>query len=86
VSTEAPPSAHHYRTVLANERTFLAWQGIAVGLLLASIAVQCIPDVGRSTAWQAAAILLAIAAAGTAWTGLRRWRKVDRAISHPGAV
>jgi uncharacterized membrane protein YidH (DUF202 family) len=86
VTTEAPPSALHYRTVLANERTFLAWQGMAAGLLVASIAVQCIPAVSLSAAWQVAAIGLAVAAAVTAWTGLRRWRKVDRAIRQPGTA
>ncbi|MET0700770.1 MAG: DUF202 domain-containing protein [Mycobacterium sp.] len=86
MTTDAPPSARHYRTILANERTYLAWQGMAAGLLVASIAVQCIPAAGRSSGWQVAALVLAVAAVVTAWTGLHRWRKLDRAIRHPAAA
>jgi uncharacterized membrane protein YidH (DUF202 family) len=86
MTTAAPLSAQHYRTILANEWTFLAWQGMAVGLLLASIAIQCLPAVGTLSWWQVVGIGPALLAAATAWTGLRRWRKVDRAVRHPGAA
>jgi uncharacterized membrane protein YidH (DUF202 family) len=80
VTSETRRSAHDYRSILANERTFLAWQGMAVSLLLASIAIQCIPTVSMSTAWQVIGIGLAVLTVVTAWTGLRRWGRVDRAI------
>jgi putative membrane protein len=67
-----------YRMQLANERTFLAWQGMSLSLLAASIAVQSVPAPGNSELWSALGIILALLATGTAVTGLVRWRHIDR--------
>ncbi|MGL6236007.1 MAG: YidH family protein [Segniliparus sp.] len=69
------------RFVLANERTFLAWQRTALGLLALSVAVVQLPSRplagGSAQAFGLALNALAILAAGM---GVRRWAQSERAI------
>jgi putative membrane protein len=70
-----------YRFTLANERTFLAWQRTALGLLAASVAViQFVPELGVPGARHVLGVLLAVLATATAVVGLLRWAQVDRAM------
>jgi putative membrane protein len=70
-----------YRFTLANERTFLAWQRTALGLLAAAVAlVQLVPELGVPGARHLLAILLAVLATLTSGMGLLRWHQVDRAM------
>jgi putative membrane protein len=70
-----------YRFTLANERTFLAWQRTALGLLAAAVAVvQLLPELGVPGARHLLGGVLAVLAAFTAGAGLRRWQQVDRAM------
>lgn len=70
-----------YRFTLANERTFLAWQRTALGLLAASVAaVQLLPEIDVPRARHVLSAVLAILAALTAGIGLRRWQQADRAM------
>jgi putative membrane protein len=70
-----------YRFTLANERTFLAWQRTALGLLAAAVAiVQLVPELSIPGARHALGIILALLAILTAGTGILRWRQVDRAM------
>jgi putative membrane protein len=70
-----------YRFTLANERTFLAWQRTALGLLAAAVAViQFIPELGIPGGRHILGALLAVLAILTAGTGLLRWEQADRAI------
>ena len=55
-----------YRFTLANERTFLAWQRTALGLLAAAVAV--------------VQLVLGLLAILTASMGILRWQQVDRAM------
>jgi putative membrane protein len=70
-----------YRFTLANERTFLAWQRTALGLLAAAVAVvQLLPELGVPGARHVLGAALAVLAALTAGVGLWRWQQVDRAM------
>ena len=70
-----------YRFTLANERTFLAWQRTALGLLAAAVAViQFVPELGIPGARHALGLLLGLLAILTAGMGLLRWQQVDRAM------
>ena len=70
-----------YRFTLANERTFLAWQRTALGLLAAAVAVaQLVPDLGIPGARHVLGALLALLAVLTGGMGLLRWEQADRAI------
>lgn len=70
-----------YRFTLANERTFLAWQRTALGLLAAAVAaVQLLPELGVPGARHVFGGVLAVLAALTKGVGLRRWQQVDRAM------
>ena len=70
-----------YRFTLANERTFLAWQRTALGLLAAAVAaVQLVPELGIPGARHVLGVALAVLATATAGVGLRRWKVVDYAI------
>jgi putative membrane protein len=70
-----------YRFTLANERTFLAWQRTALGLLAASVAIiQLVPELGISGGRHVLGALLAVLATLTAGMGLLRWEQVDRAM------
>lgn len=70
-----------YRFTLANERTFLAWQRTALGLLAAAVAVvQFVPELSVPGARHALALLLALLAISTAAIGIVRWEQADRAM------
>ena len=70
-----------YRFTLANERTFLAWERTALGLLAAAVAViQFVPELGITGGRHVLAALLAVLAILTAGMGLLRWEQVDRAM------
>ena len=70
-----------YRFTLANERTFLAWQRTALGLLAAAIAVvQLLPELAVPGARHVIGALLAALAIITAGAGIRRWSRVDAAM------
>jgi putative membrane protein len=70
-----------YRFTLANERTYLAWQRTALGLLAAAVAViQFVPQFGVPGARHALGLLLGLLATLTAAIGLWRWRQVDSAM------
>jgi putative membrane protein len=76
--TEREPD---YRFTLANERTFLAWQRTALGLLAAAVAVvQFVPELPIPHARHVLAALLAALAIFTGAVGLLRWEHADRAI------
>jgi putative membrane protein len=77
----APELEPDYRFTLANERTFLAWQRTALGLLAAAVAVvQLVPELPIPGSRHVLGVLLAVLATLTAGVGLRRWEQVDRAI------
>jgi putative membrane protein len=70
-----------YRFTLANERTFLAWQRTALGLLAAAVAVvQLVPELTIPGARHALGLLLAVLATLTSAMGLLRWKQADRAM------
>jgi putative membrane protein len=70
-----------YRFTLANERTFLAWQRTALGLLAAAVAVvQLVPELAVSGARHVLGAVLAALAIITAGAGMRRWSRVDTAM------
>ncbi len=70
-----------YRLSLANERTFLAWQRTALGLLAAAVAlVQLVPELAIPGARRVLGVGLAALAVLTSGMGLLRWRQTDRAM------
>ena len=70
-----------YRFTLANERTFLAWQRTALGLLAAAVAiVQFVPQFGMPEARHVLGAVLTLLAMLCAGLGLHRWREVNRAM------
>jgi putative membrane protein len=70
-----------YRFTLANERTFLAWERTALGLLAAAVAiVQFVPELGVPGGRHIIGGLLTILAMMCAGLGLWRWQQVDRAM------
>jgi len=70
-----------YRFTFANERTFLAWQRTALGLLAAAVAlVQLVPELAVPGARRALGVGLAALATLTSLMGLVRWRQADRAM------
>ena len=70
-----------YRFTLANERTFLAWERTALGLLAAAVAVvQLVPELSIAGARNVLGIALAVLAILTAGMGILRWAQVDRAM------
>ena len=70
-----------YRFTLANERTFLAWQRTALGLLAAAVAVvQLVPELSIAGARHVLGIILGLLAILTASMGILRWQQVDRAM------
>lgn len=70
-----------YRFTLANERTFLAWQRTALGLLAAAVAViQFVPSLSVPGARHALGLLLGALSVATAFVGIRRWALADRAM------
>lgn len=76
-----------YRFTLANERTFLAWQRTALGLLAAAVAlVQLIPELGVPGARRVLGIVLAVLATVTSVMGMLRWEQADRAMRRGGPL
>jgi putative membrane protein len=76
-----------YRFTLANERTFLAWQRTALGLLAAAVAViQFVSEAALPGARYLLGVILAVLATLTAALGLWRWRQVDRAMRRGTAL
>jgi putative membrane protein len=70
-----------YRFTLANERTFLAWQRTALGLLAAAVAiVQFLPDLTVPALRHTLGVIVGALALLTAGVGLRRWNQVDHAM------
>ena len=70
-----------YRFTLANERTFLAWERTALGLLAAAVAVvQLVPELSIAGARHVLGAVLALLAILTAGMGILRWEQVDRAM------
>ena len=70
-----------YRFTLANERTFLAWQRTALGLLAATVALlQLVPGPAVQGMQYILSMVLGMLAIVTTGAGLLRWRQVDRAI------
>ena len=69
------------RYSLANERTFLAWIRTALGLLAAAAALVAIDLPWPEVAVRGLAVVLATAAAGSAFSAWHRWRKVEEAIA-----
>src|SRR3954469_12682883 len=77
----APEFEPDYRFTLANERTFLAWQRTALGLLAAAVAlVQLVPELTIPGARRFLGVSLAVLATLTSGMGLLRWRQADRAM------
>lgn len=77
----APEVEPDYRFTLANERTFLAWQRTALGLLAAAVAVvQLVPELSIAGGRHVLGIILALLAILTAGMGILRWAQVDRAM------
>ncbi|KZS80696.1 YidH family protein [Mycobacterium persicum] len=74
-------TAPDYRFTLANERTFLAWQRTALGLLAAAVAlVQLVPELAIPGARRVLGVALAALAILTSGMGLLRWQQADRAM------
>jgi inner membrane protein YidH len=70
-----------YRFTLANERTFLAWQRTALGLLAAMVAMlQFVPGPAVQGMQYILSTVLGMLAIVSTGAGLLRWRQVDRAI------
>jgi putative membrane protein len=70
-----------YRFTFANERTFLAWQRTALGLLAAAVAlVQLVPELTIPGARRLIGIGLAVLATFTSGMGLLRWQQADHAL------
>lgn len=70
-----------YRFTLANERTFLAWQRTALGLLAAAVAVvQLVPELSIAGARHVLGIILSLLAILTAGMGILRWQQVEKAM------
>ena len=70
-----------YRFTFANERTYLAWQRTALGLLAAAVAlVQLVPELAVPGARRALGVGLAALAVLTSGMGLVRWRQAERAM------
>jgi putative membrane protein len=77
----AEESEPDYRFTFANERTFLAWQRTALGLLAAAVAlVQLVPELAIPGARRLLAMGLAVLAILTSGMGLLRWQQADRAM------
>ncbi|BAV41102.1 YidH family protein [Mycobacterium ulcerans] len=80
-SEECAETEPDYRFTLANERTFLAWQRTALGLLAAAVAlVQLVPELAVHGARHVLDVVLATLAILTSGMGLLRWQQADRAM------
>lgn len=77
----APAGEPDYRFTLANERTFLAWQRTALGLLAAAVGVvQFLPELALPGLRHLLGGVIGVVAMLTSAAGLHRWAQVDRAI------
>ena len=77
----AEESELDYRFTFANERTFLAWQRTALGLLAAAVAlVQLVPELAIPGARRLLGVGLAVLATVTSLMGLLRWHQADHAM------
>lgn len=77
-SAESEPD---YRFTMANERTFLAWQRTALGLLAAAVALeQLVPEMTVPGARRLLGVGLAVLAVLTSGMGLLRWQQADHAM------
>ena len=74
------------RYSLVNERTFLAWVRTSLGLLVAAAALMAVDLPWPDDAVRALAVVLAVAAGGSAFASWARWRKVEQALSTGQAV
>ncbi|MCV7102892.1 DUF202 domain-containing protein [Mycobacterium palustre] len=80
-ASAAPGAEPDYRFTLANERTFLAWQRTALGLLAAAVGVvQFMPEFAVPGVRHVLGGAVGATAMLTSVAGLQRWRHVDRAI------
>jgi putative membrane protein len=80
-SDSAEESEPDYRFTFANERTFLAWQRTALGLLAAAVAlVQLVPELAIPGSRRLLGVGLAVLATVTSLMGLLRWQQADRAM------
>lgn len=81
-ASESPAETEpDYRFTLANERTFLAWQRTALGLLAAAVAViRLVPSLSIPDLRHVFGAVLTVLAILTAGAGLRRWHDVNRAM------
>lgn len=69
------------RFLLANERTFLAWNRTALAIIAAGVAVTQLLDASdHPTAAPALGLPLVILGAVVAQLGYRRWRRVEQAL------
>jgi putative membrane protein len=76
-----PIAEPDYRFTLANERTFLAWQRTALGLLAAAVGVvQFLPELGIPGLRHILGGAIGVIAMLTSAAGLHRWAQVDHAI------
>lgn len=75
------PAESAYLIALANERTFLAWQRAALGLLAAAVAAEFVPALAIHAAHHILGVALAAAGTVTSGMGLLRWKRVDRGAS-----
>ena len=81
--TRADVGELDYRFTLANERTFLAWQRTALGLLAAAVAlVQLVPEMAVPGARRFLGVGLAALAILTSAMGLRRWQQTEHNMRH----
>ena len=82
VAEELPQTIEpDYRFTLANERTFLAWQRTALGLLAAAVAVvQFMPELAVPGLRHALGAVVGVLAMLTSGAGLHRWYQVDYAM------
>lgn len=78
-----PTAEPDYRFTLANERTFLAWQRTALGLLAAAVGVvQFLPELTVPGLRHVLGGAIGAVALLTSAAGLHRWSQVDDAIRH----
>jgi inner membrane protein YidH len=77
------PNGDLERTLLASERTYLAWWRTGVAALAAGFAVgRIVPEVVDGTDWPYIALGAGLVAAGLVAIvyGLARWRELDEAL------
>jgi putative membrane protein len=81
VHEHLPTIEPDYRFTLANERTFLAWQRTALGLLAAAVAVvQFMPELAVPGLRHTLGAVVGLLAMLTSGAGLHRWYQVDHAM------